>query len=57
MFPPVAAPARGRQGRKERREALAARALADLDPWKTAMQLQASADAEVAVAHAAAPAE
>lgn len=57
MFPPVPAPARGRQGRKERREALAARALADLEPWKAAMQLQASTDAEVAVAQAAVPAE
>ena len=36
MFPELVSDARGRRGRKERREALAARALADLETWSAA---------------------
>jgi methylenetetrahydrofolate--tRNA-(uracil-5-)-methyltransferase len=36
MFPPIAMPARGRRGRKERREVLAQRALDDLASWACA---------------------
>jgi methylenetetrahydrofolate--tRNA-(uracil-5-)-methyltransferase len=46
MFPELPSPGRGRRGRKERREALAERALAALPSWRAGQALARTAVAE-----------